>query len=77
MWGDSLGESYLGRVVRGIVKIALAAVVLALLQNINIDLSNVELGGTVINLDIIWDVVRVFGPVIMILDGLRDLGVRL
>ena len=77
MWGDSLGESYLGRIVRGIVKIALAGVILALLSNVDINLSSVSIGGTTVNLQVIWDVIRIFGPLFMVVDGLRDLGVRL
>jgi len=76
-WRESLASSWLGRMIRGIVKIAFATVILALLSNINIDLSNVTLGGATIDLSIIWDVTKIFAPILLIFSGLRDLGVSL
>ncbi len=75
VFGD--GDSYLSRVVRGIIKIVLAGIIAAFLASLNIDLSNVTIGGQTVNLQVIWDVIRVFGPLAMVVDGLRDLGVRL
>lgn len=76
-WREGLASSWLGNIIRGIVKIALATVLLTLLSNINIDLSSVTLGGTTIDLSIIWDVTKVFAPILLIFSGLRDMGVRL
>ena len=76
-WQQSLAGSWLGLMIRGLVKIGLAAVVAAMLANINIDLSAVTLGNVTIDLSIIWDVTKVFAPLLLIISGLRDLGVRL
>lgn len=76
-WREGLSNSWLGGILRGIIKIGIAGVVAIMLNGINMDLSNVTLGGTTIDLSIIWDVIRIFAPLLLIVSGLRDMGVRL
>ena len=76
-WQQAASSSWLGLAIRGIVKLALAAVIAAMLGSINLDLSNVTIGGTTVDLSVIWDVVKVFAPLMLVVSGLRDLGVRL
>jgi hypothetical protein len=75
-WQEALGQSFLGTMIRGIVKIALAAVIAALLGNINLDLSAVTIGNTTVDLSVIWDVTKALAPLMLVISGLRDLGVR-
>ncbi len=76
-WQESLGQTYIGLMIRGITKIALAAVIAALLSGINLDLSAVTIGGTTVDLSVIWDVTKALAPLMLVISGLRDLGVRL
>ena len=74
-WRDALSESWLGRFIRGFVKIGSAAALAALLSSINMDLSSVDIGGVTVNLSFVWDLIRVFAPLLLIISGLRDMGV--
>ncbi|MEB3861202.1 MAG: hypothetical protein GSR84_03155 [Desulfurococcales archaeon] len=76
-WQDAMASSWLGLMIRGIVKIALAAVIAAMLGGVNMNLSSVSIGGVTVDLSIIWDTIRVFAPLLLVISGLRDLGVRL
>jgi hypothetical protein len=76
-WTQGLQGTWIGGIIRGIVKIALAAVIATILGNVNLDLSNVTIGSTTVNLEIVWDVIVAFGPLLLVLSGLRDIGVRL
>ena len=76
-WREGLAGSWLGSIIRGIVKITLATAIAAILGNINMDLSSVTIGGVTVNLQVIWDVTRIFAPILLIFSGLRDMGVRL
>ena len=76
-WREGLTGSWLGGIIRGVVKITLATAIAAILGNINMDLSSVTIGGVTVNLQVIWDVTRIFAPILLIFSGLRDMGVRL
>ena len=76
-WREGLTGSWLGGIIRGIVKLTLATAIAAILGNINMDLSSVTIGGVTVNLQVIWDVTRIFAPILLIFSGLRDMGVRL
>lgn len=76
-WQESLGQSYIGLMIRGITKIALAAVVASLLGAVNLNLSAVNIGGVTVNLQVIWDVTKALAPLMLVISGLRDLGVKL
>lgn len=76
-WREGLSGSWLGGILRGVTKIGLASAIAVILNNINMDLSSISLGGTTIDLSIIWDVTRVFAPLLLIYSGLKDMGVRL
>ncbi len=69
-------SDYLHRLARGIIKIVLAPVVFALLSGINITATG-TIGGTQVDLGVVIDIVKVFGPLFLLLSGLRDIGVRL
>ena len=75
-WRDALASTWIGRIITGIIKLALIPVVIAILNSINLDLSNIDLGGTTIDLSVIVTVVKVFAPLFLLISGLRDLGVR-
>ena len=76
-WREGLTGSWLGGIIRGIVKLTLATAIAAILGNINMDLSSVTIGGVTVNLQVIWDVTRIFAPILLIFSGLRDMGVKL
>lgn len=69
-------RDYLHRLARGIIKIVLAPVVFALLSGINITASG-SIGGVQVDLGVVVDIIKVFGPLFLLLSGLRDIGVRL
>jgi len=73
---ESLSQTYLGRIAIGILKIILAGVVGAILANINIPTSG-TIGGQTIDLTVVVEAVKVFAPLLLLLSGLRDLGVRI
>jgi hypothetical protein len=58
--------------------IALAGVVLGILNALPIGSIVIDLGNnTTADLTIIWTIIKVFAPLLMVVDGLRRMGVRL
>ncbi|ALL00062.1 hypothetical protein Pyrde_0012 [Pyrodictium delaneyi] len=76
-WQSAVSNTWLGRILRGIVKLGLAGAIAAILGNINMDLSAVTIGSTTVDLSVMWDLVKVFAPLLLIISGLRDLGVEI
>ena len=73
---DSLRETYLGRIAVGILKIILAGIVAGILSTVNIPTTG-SIGGQNIDLTVVVEAVKVFAPLLLLLSGLRDLGVRI
>ena len=76
-WREGLSNTWMGRIMRGIVKLALATLIITLLNNVPIDLTSATIGGSTYNLQVLVDVIKVFAPVALILSALADFGVRL
>ena len=79
MTGSTFGNSYLGRIVKGFIKLGIAIALFGLLNTVTgaIDLSNATIGGTTVNLQVVVDVVRVFAPIALVVSALRDFGIEL
>ena len=73
---ESLRQTYLGRIMIGLLKILLAGIVAGILVNVNIPASG-TIGGQNIDLTIVVEAIKVFAPLLLLLSGLRDLGVRI
>lgn len=78
-WGDTFGNTWFGRIMRGIIKLGIATAIFAMLTAVTnaIDLSNVSIGGNYVNLQVIIDVIKVFAPIALIISALHDMGIKL
>ena len=64
---------WLGAWIRGFAKIGSAAVLAAILNNLNVDFSNTPVG----DFSFIWELIKAFAPLLLVVSGLRDIGVRI
>jgi len=72
-WRESLSNTFLGRFILGMIKIAAATLLATILNNLNLDFSNTPVG----DFSFIWQIIKAFAPLLLVLSGLRDLGVRI
>jgi hypothetical protein len=73
---EALQDTYIGRLALGFIKILLATALAAILANININASGTVAGQNV-DLTVVVEVIKVFAPLLLVISGLRDLGVRI
>lgn len=76
-WWDRLGESGLGRVIQGLLLISLAGVVMGILSSIPVGKLEIPAGNGTVDITIVWTLIKVFAPVLMVVSGLRRMGVRI
>ena len=75
-WQEALKESWFGQFLRGLMKLALAGVIVALLNALNLP-STVSVAGQNIDLSIVVLVIKVFAPLLLVISALHDMGVRI
>lgn len=66
-----------GGIIRGIVKLAMAPAVAALVYQAGAAVQDVQIGDSTIPLSLIFTVIGGFVPILLIWSGLKDLGVEL
>lgn len=70
-------QSPLGRIFLGIIKLALASFLVALVSTFNTFGQDINIGGITIPIGTILTLIIAFFPILLLLSALRDLGVRL
>ena len=68
---DAVEGTWLGRWIRGFAKIGAAGVVATILNNIDVDFSNTPVG----DFSFVWNLIKAFAPLLLVISGLRDIGV--
>ena len=76
-WREGISNSWIGRILRGIIKLVLIPLIISLLNAVNINLSNVNIGGSTYDLSVLVTVIKIFAPLLLLLSALRDFGVEL
>lgn len=70
--------TWFGRMIRGILKLALASMLIALITALaNITLPSITIGNQSVDMTVILQVVCAFAPILLIISALRDLGVNI
>ncbi|MEM4958832.1 MAG: hypothetical protein QXX12_03040 [Nanopusillaceae archaeon] len=73
-WGKDFFNTRLGRIILGIIKLSLAQLVIALMNTVNLGPDPV-IGGVTVPINTLFNVIRAFAGILLIISGLRDLGV--
>jgi len=73
--GSTLGKSYFGRIVRGILKLLFAPVIFAFLANINIP--DLDIGGNIVSGSMLKALFQFIIPIYLVISALHDFGVEL
>ncbi len=74
---DRMGESEIGRIIQGLLLISLSGVVLAILNALPITKLTIPTGNGTADITIIWTLTKIFAPLLMVIEGLRKMGVRI
>lgn len=75
---ERLSNHPLGGIIQGLILIALAGVVMGILNSIPIGSITLQIAeNQTADLTIIWTIIKVFAPLLMVLSGLRKMGVKL
>ncbi|MEM4557873.1 MAG: hypothetical protein QW251_03675 [Desulfurococcaceae archaeon] len=73
-WAKDFFNTRLGKVILGIIKLSLAQLVIALMNSISLGPDPV-ISGITIPVNTMFNVIRAFAGILLIISGLRDLGV--
>ena len=71
----SLGKSFFGKIVRGILKLLFAPIIFAFLNTINIP--DLDIGGNVVSGAVLKAVLQFIVPIYLVVSALNDFGVEL
>lgn len=74
---ETIWSSPLGRMLLGIIKIALAGFLLAIMSTFASMVNNITIGDVEIPLTTIIQLIVAFFPIMLLLSALSDLGVKL
>ena len=73
--GSSLGKTYFGKIVRGILKLLFAPLIFAMLNTINIP--DFDIGGNVVSGSMLKALFQFIIPIYLVISALNDFGVEL
>lgn len=74
---DKLFESRMGRLIMGIMKIALAGFLISMLNLFANITSDVEVGGIILPIGTIIRLIIAFFPLLLLISALKDLGISI
>ena len=72
----NITETWLGRFLRGILKLALATFIVGIIQALNFNME-LTIDQNTYDLTVILNVIQVLVPAILVLSALRDMGVEI
>lgn len=67
----------LGRLLLGIIKLALAGFLIALVATFQSFSADVDIGGAIIPIGTILKIIIAFFPILLLISAIRDLGIRM
>lgn len=74
---DKLFESRMGRLIMGIIKIALAGFLVSMLNLFANITADVEVGGIILPIGTIIRLIVAFFPLLLLISALKDLGISI
>lgn len=77
IWSQDIFQSPLGRIFLGIIKLALAGFLIALVSTFQSFAGDITIGSLTIPVGTIIQLIIAFFPILLLISALRDLGVRL
>lgn len=73
-WAKDFFNTKLGRIILGIIKLSLAQLIIALMNAISLGPDPV-IGGVTVPINTLFNIIRAFTGILLVISGLRDLGV--
>ena len=76
-WKSDFMNTQLGKLLLGIIKLAIAGLLIQLVQMFNNYSITIDIGGTTYDITAVLQIIIAFFPVLLIISAMRDIGIKI